>query len=264
MSFYARGSAGLTRRSASVGAAPVAAAAGAGAVAPLIGLCALGAAVALRSRWVTMAHRPVLIDDEGRIEGGGVPEDWHGIHIRDVSPVAAELREIEDQADDCETPAAGRKTFPTVDAGVAALLEANPNLQEFLEVECSNDCDAFRGWVRGGRLGPKPKADPSEGRFDTINEQFEKRKPGQKVASWIEAVYVTVPKSRRWADFEGRAAVLSEATGVDLVLPAEAEAGITQYEDVAACQAAADERIDNVLQTARAGRYSAPEEDVPF
>ncbi len=261
MSLYARGSAGLSRAPGSVGALPAVAAVGSSA-APLVGLAAIGAAVLLGSRWVTMAHRPVLIDEAGRIEAGGVPADWRGIHIQDVAPVAAELREIDQAADDCETPA-GPATFRTVEIGAAALLDANPNLQEFLEVECSNDCEAFRGWVRGGRIGPKPKANPAEGRFDTINEQFEKRKAGQKVASWIEAVYVTVPKSRRWEDFEGRAAVLSEATGVDLVLPTEAEAGATAEEDVAACQAAADAKIDNVLQTARAGRY-AGEEDVPF
>ncbi len=38
----------------------------------------------------------------------------------------------------------------------------------------------------------------------------------------------------------------------------------TRYEcDVEGCEAAADANIDNVLQTARAGRY-AGEEDVPF
>lgn len=261
MSLYARGSAALARRpsSASVGAAPAAAATAGGAVSPLVGLGAL-AALVLGSRWITMRGHRVLLSREGRIEAGDVPQQWQGIHIHDVSPVAGEVRELEEAAEACEAIPETRATFPSIEAGVAALLDANPRLAEFLEYECAGDCRRFRHWVRGGRRGPKPKAHPDEGRFDAINEQFEKRKPGQKVASWLEAVYTTVPKSRRWEDFGPRLEVLSEATGIGLSLPEEAETGAMREEEIAACQAAADERIDDLLARARRGRMGDVEE----
>ncbi len=233
----------------------------------------VAAAWALRSRWVTMANRPVLIDPEGRIEGGGVPSDWRGVHIQDVAPVARELRSLEDAADQCEQPT-GRATFPSIEAGVSALLDANPDLVAFLEAECgSQECDRYRRWVAAGRRGRKPRAHPSEGRFDLLNELYDKRKPGQKVASWLEAVYVTVPKSRRWEDFEPRINVLAEATGVPVVAPEESQALEMAAGDVQACQAAAERRIDDVLQAAKEGRHGmGPEtaeswqadDDVPF
>lgn len=260
MSLYSRGSASLSRsRAASVGAvAPVAV------LNPLVGLGAV-AALVIGSRWITMRGHAVLISEEGRIAGGDVPVDWQGIHIHDVSGVSHDVRELEADRDECET-APKRQTFASTEIGVSQLLEANPELENFLEVECSNDCDQFRGWIRGGRLGPKPKADPHDGRFDLVNEQFEKRKPGQKVASWLEAVYTTVPKSRRWEDFGPRLATLSEATGVSINLPPEAERIELHEEDVAECQAAADDRIDNLLTEAREGRHgqAGAVEGVPF
>jgi hypothetical protein len=147
------------------------------------------------------------------------------------------------------------------------LLEANPNLVDFLEAECSHDCDTYRAWLRGGRRGPKPKWHKGDGRFDAINERFERRSAGRKVASWIEAVYVTPPPSHEWDDFPERLEVLEEATGLRLNLPEPAESRQLADQEADQVLRAADDRIDALVDLARSSRLrgKAPTvEEAPF
>lgn len=211
--------------------------------------------------------RRIGLADDGRVVHG-LPERYKGVHVLDVSPLSREVKKIE-QARQTETKRirrGKRRTF-TTEEGVRALLEANPPLVDFLEAECSHDCDTYRAWVRRGRRGPKPKWHKGDGRFDAINERFERRSDGRKVASWIEAVYVTPPPSHDWDDFPGRIQVLEEATGLRLNLPEPAEARQLADQEADQILRAADDRIDALVDLARSSRLSgkAPAiEDAPF
>jgi len=116
------------------------------------------------------------------------------------------------------------RTFKVKREPVRELLNANPRLRSFVESDCGSDCTAYRAWVNHGRRGPKPRARPGDGRFDALNEQFERRTPGRKVASWAEALDVTVPSTRHWEDLSERLPVLEEAVGFRLQLPERSEA----------------------------------------
>lgn len=116
------------------------------------------------------------------------------------------------------------QTFKRKREAVRALLDANPELAQLVESDCGGDCIAYGAWEARGRRGPKPRARRGDGRFDALNERFEKRTPGRKVASWREALAVTAPSSRRWEDFAGRVPVLEEATGFRLNMPARTDA----------------------------------------
>jgi hypothetical protein len=116
------------------------------------------------------------------------------------------------------------QTFRKKREATRALLDANPELLQLVESDCGTDCTAYQAWVGHGRRGPKPRWRPGDGRFDALNERWDLRTPGRKVASWREALDVTAPSSRRWADFDGRIGVLEEATGLRLAGPARTEA----------------------------------------
>jgi hypothetical protein len=116
------------------------------------------------------------------------------------------------------------QTFRKKREATRALLDANPELLQLVESDCGSDCTAYQAWVGHGRRGPKPRWRPGDGRFDALNERWDLRTPGRKVASWREALDVTAPSSRRWEDFDGRIGVLEEATGLRLAGPARTEA----------------------------------------
>jgi hypothetical protein len=116
------------------------------------------------------------------------------------------------------------RTYGVKSIAVRALLDANPKLLDLVERDCGGDCKAYTAWVNGGRRGPKPRARSGDGRFDALNERFEKRTPGRKIASWREALDVTAPRTRHWEDFAERLPVLEEAVGFRLSLPDRAEA----------------------------------------
>ena len=128
---------------------------------------------------------------------------------------------------DCERSAlreARPRTFARKREAVRALLDANPELLHLVESDCGHDCTAFVAWEKRGRRGPKPRRAPGDGRFDPLNERWERRTPGREVASWREALAVTAPSSRHWEDFGDRVPVLEEATGFPVNLPDRAEA----------------------------------------
>jgi hypothetical protein len=161
------------------------------------------------------------------------------------------------QIADCQRSAAREarpQTYKRKAEAVRALLDANPALAELLETDCGRrECADFTAWERRGRRGPKPRAAPGDGRFDPLNERWERRTPGRRVASWREAVTVTAPSSRRWEDFGDRVPVLEEATGFRLALPDRAEA-------IGRARAAAD-RCEELRDRPRRGR---DDDAIPF
>lgn len=219
-------------------------------------------ALGLGLHWITLRNRRrVLIDRQGRI-AAGLPAEFSGVNVRDISPLSRSLRQIDTEAADCEIPATGARTFRTADGAAAELVDANPSLAELLETDCSHDCQRYRAWVRRGRRGPKPLAGPGDGRFDALNERLD-LKGKRRVSSWIEAVHVTVPPSRRWQDFADRLPALEEATGLSLNLPPQAEALHVDAEAREACRDRADQAAADLVDRARAGRL-ADSEEVPF
>lgn len=213
--------------------------------------------------WITLSNkRRVALDGDGRVQAG-LPDTFTGVDVRDVSPLSKSIRAVESEAAACEAaPAPGMiQTFSTSDAAVRELLAVNPELAQLLEDDCSHDCMRYRAWLNHGRRGPKPLAGPGDGRFDPLNERLE-LKGKRRVSSWLEAVYVTAPPSRRWADFSGRLPALEEATGLRLNLPAPAELLELAQVDRGACQVEADQQIGDLVARARAGRLEGDE--VPF
>jgi hypothetical protein len=222
-------------------------------------------------RWVTLSNnRRVLLDDDGRIERG-LPDTFHRVHVRDVSALGKRIREADDEEQACERSVRRRhpRTFKTAEEAVRALLEVNPPLVDFLEVECARHCDAYRTWVRRGRRGPKPLPTFGDGRFDALEVPLDlggKR----RISSWLEAVYVTAPPSRRWEDFHERLQYLADATGLRLQLPDPAERLHLESSEVEHCQTEAARRIQDLIDLARAARLpgadasDASDDDVPF
>lgn len=128
------------------------------------------------------------------------------------------------------------RTYRVKPDAVKALLDANPKLRQLLESDCGRDCAAYTRWVNHGRRGPKPRARPGDGRFDALNERFEKRTPGRKIASWREALAVTAPSTRHWEDLAERLPVLEEAVGFRLNLPDRAEAVLRSRQYIERCE----------------------------
>ncbi len=250
----------------------------------LLGLLLVGALVTRRRRpvirrnprprrrpienpWVTMRGHRLFIDDEGRIQYGKVPRRWRGVHVRDVSALSRRWREIDREEDDCGRGGArARATFRNQAEGLRELLDANPHLVAFLEGETKGQAErAYQAWVRGGRRGRKPTTKAAgDGRFDTINEQLERR--GRRaVGSWSEAVRAIVPPSKRWADFGARLELLEEATGLRLHLPAPAEALELGGQRGAECEQLGEGARERLLEEARGGRLTETEQaGVPF
>ena len=219
--------------------------------------------------WVTLSNgRHVLLDQEGRIKRG-LPGMFGQVHVQDVSELGKRVRETEEEGEQCERTVVQRRArkFRTTEDGVRALLAANPNLVDFLEGECSHDCLNYRAWINRGRRGRKPPWSPGDGRFDALQVGLD-LKGGRKISSWLEAVYVSVPPSRRWSDFAARLQFLVDATGLPLMLPAEADALVDEERGVEQCHAVADERIDALIELAREARLkgdrSGNDSDVPF
>jgi len=224
-------------------------------------------------RWVTLSnHRRVLLDGDGRV-ARGLPQLFQQVHVRDLSALSRGVRQTEQDAQSCERAARRRnpRTFRTSEEAVRALLDVNPELVDFLESECAKQCDAYRAWIRRGRRGPKPVRHISDGRFDPIEIALELRGT-RRISSWLEALYVVVPPSRRWEDFNQRLQHLADATGLRLALPDPAERLRFASGEVEHCQTVADQRIQKLIELARATRLpgalaSEPQsgdEEAPF
>jgi hypothetical protein len=215
--------------------------------------------------WRTLTNkRRVFIDEvSGRITKG-LRRDWQGAHVRDVPELARRWRAIERDEADCAGGAArARATFASQNEGARALLEVNPDLLEFIEIEAKGQKEnAYLDWKRRRRRGAKPELAKGDGRFDSFNQTLE-LKGRQRVSTWREALDRTVPPSRRWADFGPRLELLEDATGLRLNPPGPAGELEDQGEHRARCYAAGDDYRDALVDQARGGRLAAGE-DVPF
>lgn len=217
-------------------------------------------------RWVTLkSGKRVKLDSAGRIILG-LPSKYHGVHVGDLAKLSKEEREL--LAIDCDELAACHgcaKSFKTKDQAYRALLDANPELDALRQSEFGRYDLEFLKWQRGGRRGPKPRTEITDGRLDSINEYYDLR-GASRVASFTEAVYHAIPSSRRWADLEQRLIPLEEAAGVKINLPDEALRLQASESDVEECRADVDRRISELYSKARAGRVETkpPLEEAPF
>jgi hypothetical protein len=206
--------------------------------------------------WRTVGNNRCLLDRTGHIVKG--PHDWEGIHVSRLPTHAAVVREI--KAESCATIAdpdlAHRSTFPNKAVPVAAILQSNPGLFDRMESEDGTTGDAYREWIANNQRGHKPQIPASDGRFDALNEQQD-RKGMRRICCWLEAVYASLPSNRLWDDIDLRA--LSEAYGDDLHMPEPAELRAIARAGRAECIA----RVDKAIDDARA-RHAEKLEEAPF
>jgi hypothetical protein len=218
-------------------------------------------------QWKTLKNgKRVKLDGDGRIVAG-LPSKYHGVHVADFGRVSKEEREILQV--DCEELASCHrceKTFKTKDQAAHAVLAANPDFMDLQQSEFGRNDVAYLKWRRNGRRGPKPaqRAKLTDGRLDAINEFYE-LKGKNRVGSITEALYHTIPSSRRWADLEPRLDQLSELAGFPINLPEESlklAAGAAGAEQ---CREEVDRRVAEIYKRARAGRVGVQEgEEAPF
>jgi hypothetical protein len=175
----------------------------------------------------------------GFVIGGGATPRRNPARRRRTSPLEREIRSCRRLAMAPVRPL----RFDRKAEAVAELLDTNPELRDLVERDCGSGCRSFRDWQDGGRRGPKPRAAAGDGRFDSLNEQWERRTPGRKVASWLEALYVTAPSSRRWEDLEERLPPLEDAAGFRLALPSRAERIAVARVDAERCDEIEDPQL---------------------
>ena len=218
--------------------------------------------------WVTLKNgKRVKIDGEGRIVLG-LPERYHGTHIKDLSKLSHDERQLE--GIDCEETGAChtcRKTFRTKDEAASAILQANPRFAELRESEFGAYDVAWLKWHRAagasGKAGPKPTTTITDGRLDAINEHFE-LKGKRRVASFTEALYFIIPSSKKWADLNDETLEpLSEAAGFQIQPPDETlqlQAGKLSEEE---CRADVDRRLAELFAAAKEGPLPADDASRP-
>lgn len=222
-------------------------------------------------RWVTLSNgKRIKLDVDGRIVAG-MPSRFHGTHVGDLGKLAAAERQLLGvdcaELSRCHTC---RETFRTKDEAYAALLEANPRLDQLRQSEFGSYDLEFLRWQRRGRRGPKPRTTITDGRMDSINEHYDLRGV-HRVASFTEAIFHAIPSSRRWGDLEARLPPLAEAAGFEVHLPDQAIRISLALKSEEECQAEVDRRLGVLFEEAKAGRVEpsslpAPttDEPVPF
>lgn len=218
--------------------------------------------------------RRVYVDKQGKLARGWPPA-WPGTRLPHVRELGRDWRQIERTERDCETAAGVRRArrFRSSEAAVAELLDANPELFDFLQAEGHTRTDmAYLDWLERRRrsarhervtVGRKPELAAGDGRFDAINELLD-LKGKRRVSSWQEAVRVVMPPSRRWRDVAGRLPALEDATGLRLNLPGPAEQLERARAGLGDCLNRADEGFDQVVGRARAARGAPRLEASPF
>ncbi len=214
-------------------------------------------------QWRTLSNgKRVKLDAEGRIVAG-LPSKFHGVQIGDLAKLSHEEREL--LSIDCEE--AGhchdcRATFRSKDEAVSALLRANPKLSELRDSEFGAYDLAFLKWQRDARRGPKPRTKITDGRLDAINEHYDLR-GAARVGSFTEAIYHTVPSSKKWADLPKRLDPLSEAVGFQVQPPEETIKLDVGRDSVEQCESDVDARLAALFQSAKDGRLPAGDQPPP-
>jgi hypothetical protein len=233
-----------------------------------------------KTRWVTLGnHRRVQIDQRGRLVKG-ISREARGVHVRDLSTFMGDLRELSNT--DCQiagdyslrTDRGSRETlrdrrgnvvsprYLRKDVAIESLCRDNPQLFDFVQQNWGGESQAFLHWLRGRQRGPKPQLSPGDGRFDPINERWNLR-GYRRCSSFLEALYITVPSSRRWEDITpDRLWPLEECVGFRLNPPEEAMRLPATRQSVEACQSEKSARHDDLVETARRSRL--PPKNVPF
>ena len=230
--------------------------------------------------WITLHNkRRVKIDRHGRIVQG-IAREARGVHVRDISPFMAEYRDLEASACDStgEYQYTRRKNgaeilrdrngrtlparFPRKEIAIEALLDANPELYDFVQYNWGSDSQAFKQWITHNQRGPKPQSSIGDGRFDPINVRFNLR-GHHRCGSLLEALYITIPQSHRWEDITpDQLWPLEEVVGFRITPPLEALRLPITREMVTTCQIERKERKADLLERARHGRL--PPKNVPF
>lgn len=234
-------------------------------------------------KWVTVGNGTrVGLCQWGRVLVGG-PAEWRGVHVSDLAVVLRKVRAIETedcagQADRAATRETGRPTFPSKAAGRAALEESNPRLAEWLQAEWDGKCQDYLAWASatpgkgtsGGELargarGAKPQKTPGDGRWDPVDVWRDLR-GGHRCSCALEAVYLCLPASKRWADADRGLEVLAEVTGFPVAPPTAAAHGAVKAQFAEACEESRPARAAAVLEDARATRVdpAASPAEVPF
>lgn len=250
-----------------------------GLLATLAGAAALAVVFgAIPNPWVTLKRRSragrrqkVFIDDDGRIVKG-LPRKYRGILLRDLTAVGRKVRKTErrQRREERQLYPRSRTSFRNKDQAFKELLRANPQLRTFLDAHFGRGDEAFLKWRANGRRGPKPTKDYADGRLDGINGTWDLH-GARQANTWTEAIFATIPDSRRWADFEQRLGVLEEATGLALELPAPAARLHTTAADRARFREGAELELDEVYDQARqaatmqtSGELDDDDEPPPF
>lgn len=207
----------------------------------------------LRNPWVTLrrSRQRVFIDDDGRVERG-LPRKFKGIALRDLTKVSRQVAKTKrrQRREQARLFPRSRSSFRSKDQAFRELVRANPQLRTFLDAHFGRDDERFLRWLRGGRRGPKPTGPYADGRLDGINYTWDLH-GARSANTWTEAVYATIPESRRWADFEERLPVLEEATGLALELPAPAARLQTSRAERQRFAEGAELEVDDVYGRAR-------------
>jgi|SRR5262245_3036266 len=209
--------------------------------------------------WRTLRNgKRIKISADGRIVAG-MPSRYHGTHIRDLSKLTHEERQLTgidcDDIGHCHTC---KKTFRTKDEAFLAIMEANPRLHELQQSEFGNYDVEFLKWQRGGRIGRKPRTPITDGRMDAINEYYDLR-GAARVGSFTEAVFHAIPTSKRWEDLEPRLKVLEEAAQLKINPPAEALRLSAAKLSVEECRQRVDEQLAALFEKAKGGRLEETE-----
>jgi hypothetical protein len=220
--------------------------------------------------WRTLKNgKRIKIAPDGRIVAG-LPSKYHGTHIRDLSKLTHDERQLEGidckEAGHCHTC---KKTFRTKDEAYVALLKANPRLDELRQGVFGQYDLAFVKWQRNGRRGPKPRQESSDGRLDAVNEYYDLR-GAARVASFTEAIYHTIPTSKRWEDLAPRLKPLGEAAGMEINPPDELLRLETSKLTIEECHDQVDQQLAALFEKAKGGRLeqeapaAAGAGDAPF
>jgi hypothetical protein len=135
-----------------------------------------------------------------------------GIRGTDLPKLARELKDNRQHQKDCDTlnaPTRGQ-TFSGPGSALQALFKANPALPEAIRRAWGSTIDeAYREWLRRGMTGSRPTLQSVYGsaspanlpQLDFMTGFTDRLGRKRKIYSMTEALYASVPATRRWDDW---------------------------------------------------------------